>query len=133
MTNLNGLIEQYNAAMEAVRKDGKEAMYAEVKELFRLNPTLTSVRWYQYTPYFNDGEPCTFRVSAWGGLLNASEDDYHGEPGYTTSDGQEIVAADNFLDQVNNLPEALLEGVFGDHVTVTCTPDGIATEEYDHD
>jgi hypothetical protein len=31
-------------------------------EFFRLYPFVTQVRWVQYTPYFNDGEPCEFGV-----------------------------------------------------------------------
>ncbi|MEU9498206.1 hypothetical protein [Streptomyces sp. NPDC048196] len=28
------------------------------------DPTIVEFGWQQYTPYFNDGEPCTFRVNS---------------------------------------------------------------------
>lgn len=38
---------------------------AELEPLMRAvldDPTMKAFGWEQYTPYFNDGEPCTFRV-----------------------------------------------------------------------
>lgn len=38
---------------------------SELEPLLRAvlnDPTIHSIGWYQYTPYFNDGEPCTFSV-----------------------------------------------------------------------
>jgi len=34
-----------------------------LKEFFKNNESVESVRWRQYTPGFNDGEPCTFGVT----------------------------------------------------------------------
>jgi len=33
-------------------------------ELFNENPTLMGFGWTQYTPYFNDGDVCTFRCNS---------------------------------------------------------------------
>src|SRR5277367_5033535 len=33
-------------------------------ELFNENPTLMAFGWTQYTPYFNDGDVCTFRCNS---------------------------------------------------------------------
>ena len=33
------------------------------KEFFQKNPGITGVVWTQYTPYFNDGDTCEFRVN----------------------------------------------------------------------
>ena len=32
-------------------------------EFFALYPMVTTIRWTQFTPYFNDGEPCVFSVN----------------------------------------------------------------------
>lgn len=38
------------------------------------DPTMKAFGWQQYTPYFNDGDPCTFRVNgAW--FLTADDPD----------------------------------------------------------
>ena len=34
------------------------------KEFFEKNPGVTGVVWTQYTPYFNDGDTCTFGVNS---------------------------------------------------------------------
>ena len=33
------------------------------KEFFAKNPGVTAIVWTQYTPYFNDGDTCEFRVN----------------------------------------------------------------------
>lgn len=34
------------------------------KEFFDGNPSISAVVWTQYTPYFNDGDTCTFNVNS---------------------------------------------------------------------
>lgn len=41
----------------------QEIFGAYSKELFEKFPTLEYFRWTQYTPYFNDGDECIFRVN----------------------------------------------------------------------
>lgn len=40
----------------------QELFKGVTKEFFAKNPGITAIRWSQYTPYFNDGEPCVFHV-----------------------------------------------------------------------
>lgn len=41
-----------------------QEMFKEItKEFFDKNPGITGVVWTQYTPYFNDGDTCEFRVN----------------------------------------------------------------------
>lgn len=47
--------EMREAAQEAV-KDGTQAIFAEYGDL------IEQFGWTQYTPYFNDGEPCEFSM-----------------------------------------------------------------------
>jgi hypothetical protein len=40
-----------------------QALFKDItKEFFAKNPGITGVVWTQYTPYFNDGDTCEFRV-----------------------------------------------------------------------
>ena len=44
-------------------------------------PALKAIRWNQYTPYFNDGDPCTFSVGEVMFLVDgAAEDDGEDTP-----------------------------------------------------
>ena len=41
-----------------------QALFKDItKEFFEKNPGITGVVWTQYTPYFNDGDTCEFRVN----------------------------------------------------------------------
>ena len=55
-----------SAAYEAVRKkfmtDAQASLKEAFKEVFDKFPSITAFVWTQYTPYFNDGEPCEFSV-----------------------------------------------------------------------
>lgn len=45
------------------------------KEFFELYPFVKGVAWTQYTPYFNDGEPCEFGVHEFYYTLNDEDVD----------------------------------------------------------
>jgi hypothetical protein len=116
-----------------------------------------SFGWRQYTPYFNDGEPCTFRLTdVWFRTvadLAADDDDFeedshyvgwgkhptlggkgYGDPGYT-GDHEEswkrCVALSDAID--SDAFENVLLSAFGDHCKVVVRRDGITVDEYSHD
>ena len=41
---------------------GKEAIAEAFAPFFAANPNIDGIYWTQYTPYFNDGDPCEFSV-----------------------------------------------------------------------
>ena len=49
------------------------------------HPDFAAVRWTQYTPYFDDGDPCVFSVREYsiGFLLNSDEEGTDGFDSYT--------------------------------------------------
>jgi hypothetical protein len=46
-----------------------------VKSLFAANPNLESFSWTEYTPYWNDGDACTFSTNFGYGLVVNGEDE----------------------------------------------------------
>ena len=54
--------ETYNSIQaEFLDEDTLTSIFRkQIEKSFKENPTVLGVRWTQYTPYFNDGEPCTF-------------------------------------------------------------------------
>ncbi len=62
-TALETLQEAKKAYEDAKEKLGKDAIRALFKDLFAAFPGMTAVEWAQYTPYFNDGDPCIFRLN----------------------------------------------------------------------
>ena len=111
-----------------------------------------SVRWRQYTPYWNDGEPCTFRVGDVGVKLAGDdeesgdyEDGYRGtwslKPDKSYAPPERLAGvAEGALEALEEMTyqgkksyyDALL-AAFGDHAVVTATREGFAIEYYEHD
>lgn len=120
--------------------------------------TITEFGWRQYTPYFNDGEPCVFRVGeCWvrtttdAATVDAADlwigryDTDHPGLGQLerTADGnsryqgvdearyQRAMALATALED-GAFNDVLLE-TFGDHASVTVRRDGITVDYYEHD
>lgn len=151
--------EKYQAAVEKIElaraeaaSVAKEAFSEMCAEVFEQHPSLDAFRWKQYTPYFNDGDPCTFRC-----CIDASDIDVCAvgsdefEEGYEVSSKTDYdekarksfpkkelhplynaqEAASELLGKIN---EEQLKELFGDHAEITAYRDGdVEVEEYEHD
>lgn len=121
-------------------------------------PGVESVRWQQYTPYFNDGEACTFRiygamvrltgdaeeVGEYGDGFRDSYSLYEYGPGgwkdkqYIQIGGIDGKAVHDALEEFEGVLEnrrhyVVLNQKFGDPAEVTATRDGFSVEYYEHD
>lgn len=148
--------EKLRSEQTKLRKKFQEASQSLVKEgvkgFFEMNPGVTAIKWAQYTPYFNDGDECVFNaydviftnaagddldeVSTWGEYEGENESVWC-ESWVDNLRGKEGVDADSceaFADLIGSadMREVLLE-MFGDHVAVTVTREGIDVDDYDHD
>lgn len=109
-----------------LRNEGEAAMKEAFKEVFDAHPSVESIYWTQYTPYFNDGDPCYFRMGEY-------------EVEYFDDEEDEAIKNDDqnkVIDDINAIFDAgddIFESVFGDHKRITVTREGIAVREYDHD
>lgn len=111
-----------------------------------------SVRWTQYTPYFNDGEPCIFSTGELtvklvdgdetagdyqDGYLDTSDmvtypAGYRNPPTINPGFEELYPALKALADQVEHFEEFLLVS-FGDHAEVTATTEGFNVDFYEHD
>ena len=93
---------QLNEQMEAARKEmqAKSTGFIEAAcaNFFTECPDVDSVFWTQYTPYFNDGESCTFSVGDIYFTLadDTGADDYEGS--YLYSEDDLRIAENNLKD-----------------------------------
>lgn len=157
------------AKIDDIREELKKAEKSATKDIMNLlkelmvnNPLIAGVRWTQYTPHFNDGEPCEFGVNdpefkfnlgAPTKMEDEDEDD-NGNEGwyddYSIDDEffekradilnfEKIKEVKKGLKDIETVfgklrdMESQLETMFGDHMQITVTADGVETEEYDHD
>lgn len=132
---LKSLTKKLETLKKELQKEGKEAFSLATADLFLNHPPLKSFGWKQYTPYFNDGDPCVFRVCSDPDINGVDGYDLYEDeqvPGYTDYESMDSVRDD--IDQlINALPDEIMETIFGEG-RVTIHRDGtIETEEYDHD
>lgn len=127
------------------------------------DPTIVEFGWRQYTPYFNDGDPCTFSVhGTWVRTSvdeDADEDELemwgHRTLGEVTTqwadtpeNGRRVKTGETYegpdrarYDRCKALEKAVEGGhfenvlldAFGDHAEITVRRTGIEIEFYEHD
>jgi hypothetical protein len=135
---LNALVAQFNEKMKVE--------FTKLTAVFFEETGLQMVTWNQYTPSFNDGDPCTFTLNDAifvrkgfdpEELLGAEEyedDDLYGtvEYGYR-SEGDPLASVcakfNKFLHENTDLLEQMFDGDYG--TTVYLTKDQTYTAEYD--
>jgi hypothetical protein len=142
------------AELEGLLKEhGKEMLRELFAELFAAAPAIKAVRWTQYTPYFNDGDACVFRIH--DPEYSTVDPDGDGETGEDSdeNDNDEDADEDGFFTSWDNAyekhkealepfetkfgnAESILESL-GDHsqITVTCRNGEIVidVDDYEHD
>lgn len=157
-SDLKSILSAYKAACDHLKTVTADELLKAFAEQFKANPTVKCMLWTQYTPYFNDGDPCTFGVNneyacrarlpmpgdvgSWKVVAGAAPT---GDPTAYMADAdffdgweyrnEQIDEAqqstmDNFL---QGLPDDLLARALGDGVKVFVWEGGILTDEYSHD
>jgi hypothetical protein len=122
------LAEQIEALRKEYSNNVKLLFKQGFEDLFERHPNIESVKWNQYTPYFNDRDTCKFNVHY----------DYLCEDNFTLMDEDlpyptedEIDEFTTFLGQFSN---KIYMDLFDDHVEVVVYRDGrVVVTEYDHD
>lgn len=124
---------------------------------------IKAISWRQYTPFFNDGEPCEFGVgdisytsnpavaAAWLNEEYGDEDDRYDEQRNIIKDfvptdfysyeepwSEKYPHPDGFKKGDITFPnmsefEQVLNETFGDHTTVVVTPERVVQYEYEHE
>ena len=134
-------ITALRARLEELKKGIKAPFVQALQQRIRAVPGLAKVEWRAYTPYFNDGDACTF--GSYHDSANyyfEGEDDPRYEDGACLRWAGDAAKADpayaaccQVQDLLNSLDTDDYLAMFGDHVRVTVTRDGVETETYDHD
>lgn len=141
-----------------VREESQRLLNEGFAEVFAKYPKLISFSWNQYTPYFNDGDECTFRVNT-DSLLPSFTDESAEDHDYEYSTGDctwnpktkqydyETISDEKKLNNetfeeicaiVNAIDDDTMKATYGNHITVTVSKneDGslkTSTDDYEHD
>ena len=127
------------------------------KTVFEKYPKVESFGWNQYTPYFNDGDTCTFSANTDYISINgeyADDAEWMGETIVTNwgTYNRETKVYDGKVEIPNEKHDSELESAsedirnflqtfddefyirkFGDHSEITVTKEGVEVDDYDHD
>lgn len=117
--------EQIKSLKEKLTHTGEQFLAKNFKNIFNKYPQLKSVSWTAYTPYFNDGDTCEYRSRHNDPEFEIEGAEY-GQPIYSEIRNE----LNKFLSQFDN---DLMYELFGDHVQLVVSKEGISVEDYDHE
>jgi hypothetical protein len=132
---------ELKTSIVALREQAKKECYAlfqdAAKEIFRAHPDLKSFSWTQYTPYFNDGDECVFSARTDYidiVMKDGTEEEYY-ETSYSKKEAVTPLqkAGRDAITFLTNFDNEDYKDMFGDHVRVTVTAEGVDSDNYEHD
>lgn len=136
-SKFKNLKEQMEAFKKQMADLGRSALEDGAKEIFEAHPILDHFGWTQYSPHFNDGDPCTFSANepeVWFvGDEEADEDDGYFSTWEKAADDPQVLAFNAVSELLGQFDSDTLETLFGDGYKITVNRDGVEVDEYDHD
>ncbi len=150
LKNLKTILLEHNEKIKQLKtemtSEVKEKLKLIFNEIFLSFPQIENLNWAQYTPYFNDGDPCEFRFSGLNVKLKPeyvkNREAYESEEqGFDLTDLEHyahslplnLIETLEGLNSTLYLSEDLLEDIFGDHAEVIVTPEKLEVLDYSHD
>lgn len=142
-TKIQQIKQKMKEIDEEIKTITKNDIFNEFKDLFEKYEQVEAIRWEQYAPYFNDGDPCAFSVYDLmvKGLKLVSEenvDDYEDSEGffynYELNGSENEKCMEEFMDVHSGISEKIMEEVLTGDGRVTISRNGkVKIEEVDHD
>ena len=145
----NELLDNFLKRKEELSEKIKKELTNVLSKIFEKYPMIEKISWNQYTPYFNDGDVCTFGANVSYISVNDEEDDgwcneYYYAEEYLKNGKYKDKIGDVDLDKVrgimefkqilSRIPQEMYLEMFGDHVVVTVDRHGkVSVAEIDHD
>jgi hypothetical protein len=115
---MNPQLEERKATLAEMRQlylaTARNYFTEGTKELFEKYPTMESFGWRQYTPYFNDGDECKFRVNIDNDDVYVNGISFYDDDGDLSEElEEEKHALQELLDNVdvNTSPFVSLQGI----------------------
>ncbi len=130
------LKEKITELRRQATEEGRAVFRDGFEQFFKDHPVLEQVSWTQYTPYFNDGDTCTFSAQNDSIYINGTDYAEHEFSKYGAdrcTDEVKKAAGLAILDFLAVFDNEDYLNMFGDHARVTVTKEGIEVEEYEHD
>ena len=152
--NIKEIMKELKDLQAKFENESKQVFGKVMKSFFESFPEVERIVWTQYTPYFNDGDPCEFTIGEMFFVPHNIKDDddnaidpdcmnyydwneysfssYH-DAGNPLKPSVELGTAMDDVESMLDDVEDFLRSTLGEHMEITVTKDGIETVEYDHD
>lgn len=124
------LVEEIDKLKQELTQKAQDGLMQCLKELFEMHPEVKKLQFTAYTPYWNDGDECTYWCNASSADINGSEYDEDEDESLPKVSSQVRDIFQNALDQID---DDTWYDIVGDHALVTITPQGIDVQEYEHE
>lgn len=117
---------------EQIKRIGKVSVGKLFTDFFTANPEVEAIRWTQYAPAFNDGDPCVFSIHEPMVRLSGEEDF---KDSWDIRDSHKtVVDSLNVLYGTLQELEQVFQTIFGDDSEVTIDRAGNVEQDYcEHD
>ena len=136
------LLNEYNKTKSIFSEKAISIIKNSIKIIFE-KTQVKAIYWTQYTPYFNDGEECTFEIHSIlvsTDTLSTFDEDEKSSNTYAIDYLDSKVFSDYEIELISNLVRILqdediaevLKFSFGDHVAITATEEGISIQDHNH-
>lgn len=132
-------IKEFERKKKVLIDELRENIGEYLRPVFEMHPETKCFAFTAYTPYFNDGDTCTYNVHVDYPWIN--DDDiyetgytfpYSRKAGHVLTDLEKQV--DRFLEIFQSIPSDFYLDIFGDHVLIKFWNDGtVVVSEYEHD
>jgi hypothetical protein len=99
--------KQIEKLKNQISEDCQELFKLSYQEIFDNNPDFNSFSWTQYTPYFNDGDPCDF--SAHTDYIRIDDDEEETSLYELENDLKELKRKDKVIKNLQKEIEGLIE------------------------
>lgn len=124
ITEIETIQKQLRTLLTMLKPNLEEFIRQECMKAFKSLPNYTGLSWTQFSPYFNDGDACTFSVNE----IYLIDDE--GLEVYLSDDEQKILAT---VESLVGIDQDLLAEVFGWDNKITYNADDatLMSREYD--
>ena len=107
---VKAMSDELKALKEKLHKEFQDNVSGIFREFFESVPLVENIVWTQYTPYFNDGEPCEFAVHTPEFYYKGTTENDGPEGSYSWGDSGTILLPGEWLQEKYNHPKIYFAG-----------------------
>jgi hypothetical protein len=130
LNEVNDLIKSFEEQRKALVDKLKPNFSSLFADFFEKYPEVLNIYFTAYTPYFNDGDACTYNVHEAMYETEEEGDELGWEYTPTTERGKDFKVVKETL---GSIPDEIIEQLFDEGKIIINRDGSVDVEEYDHD